>query len=65
LGSKDREFKRVLENFDKDIERKERYVGQRAEGLRRKFAALEQLVSGMKAQGQAMSARLGGGGGGE
>ncbi len=62
LASKDREFKRVIENFDKDIDRKERYVGQRAEGLRRKFAALEQLVSGMKAQGQAMQQRLGGGG---
>jgi flagellar hook-associated protein 2 len=64
LGSKDREYKRVLENFDKDIERKERLVSQRADGIRRKFAALEQLVSGMQAQGQAMQARLGAAGAG-
>jgi flagellar hook-associated protein 2 len=64
LGSKDREYKRILENFDKDIERKERMVSQRADGLRRKFAALEQLVTGMQAQGQAMQARLGAAGAG-
>jgi flagellar hook-associated protein 2 len=64
LGSKDREYKRILENFDKDIERKERVVSQRADGLRRKFAALEQLVTGMQAQGQAMQARLGAAGAG-
>ncbi len=39
-------------------------VSQRADGLRRKFAALEQLVSGMQAQGQAMQARLGAAGAG-
>lgn len=59
LGSKEREYKRILENFDKDIDRKERMVSQKADGLRRKFAALEQLVTGMQAQGQAMQQRLG------
>jgi flagellar hook-associated protein 2 len=59
LGSKDREYKRTLESFDDDIVRKERAASQRAEGIKRKFAALEGLINGMNSQGQAIAARLG------
>ena len=59
LGSKDREYKRTLESFDDDIIRKERAASQRAEGIKRKFAALEGLINGMNSQGQAIAARLG------
>lgn len=59
LGSKDREYKRTLDTFDDDIVRKERAASQRAEGIKRKFAALEGLINGMNSQGQALAARLG------
>jgi flagellar hook-associated protein 2 len=59
LGSKEREYKRTLETFDDDIVRKERAASQRAEGIKRKFAALEGLINGMNSQGQALAARLG------
>lgn len=59
LGSKEREYKRTLETFDDDIIRKERAASQRAEGIKRKFAALEGLINGMNSQGQALAARLG------
>jgi flagellar hook-associated protein 2 len=59
LGSKEREYKRTLSNFDDDIARKERNAAQRAEGIKRKFAALEGLINGMNSQGQAIAARLG------
>lgn len=59
LGSKEREYKRTLESFDDDIVRKERAASQRAEGIKRKFAALEGLINGMNSQGQALAARLG------
>ena len=59
LGSKDREYKRTLESFDDDIVRKERAASQRAEGIKRKFAALEGLINGLNSQGQAIAARLG------
>jgi flagellar hook-associated protein 2 len=64
IPSKEREFKRVLDNFDADIARKERMVSQRAEGIKRRFAAVESLISGMNAQGRSMAQSLGGGGGG-
>jgi len=59
IGSKEREYKRTLETFDDDIARKERAAAQRAEGIKRKFAALEGLINGMNSQGQAIAARLG------
>lgn len=59
LGSKEREYKRTLDTFDDDIVRKERAASQRAEGIKRKFAALEGLINGMNSQGQALAARLG------
>lgn len=59
LSSKEREYKRTLESFDDDIVRKERAASQRAEGIKRKFAALEGLINGMNSQGQALAARLG------
>ncbi|NBO39351.1 hypothetical protein EBU99_12295 [bacterium] len=59
LGSKEREYKRTLGSFDDDIARKERAASQRAEGIKRKFAALEGLINGMNSQGQAIAARLG------
>jgi flagellar hook-associated protein 2 len=62
IASKDREYKRVMQGFDDDIARKERLASQRAEGLKRKFAALDSLVSGMNAQGQALQQRLASGG---
>ncbi|BBH53672.1 flagellar filament capping protein FliD [Fluviispira sanaruensis] len=60
ISSKDREYKRILENFDKDLATKERLATQRAEGIRRKFAVVEQLISGMNAQGQVLQQKLGG-----
>lgn len=63
LPSKEREFKRVLDNFDQDMARKERAATQKAEGIKRRFAAVESLIAGMKAQGQGVAAALGGGGG--
>ncbi|MEN9827234.1 MAG: hypothetical protein RI953_2979 [Pseudomonadota bacterium] len=59
IGSKEREYKRTLNSFDDDIARKERAAAQRAEGIKRKFAALEGLINGMNSQGQAIAARLG------
>lgn len=59
ISSKEREYKRTLESFDDDISRKERAAAQRAEGIKRKFAALEGLINGMNSQGQAIAARLG------
>lgn len=61
LTSRDREFKSVLKNFDNDIAKAERLAAQRAEGIKRKFSALESLMGNLNAQGQAMQARLGGG----
>lgn len=58
IASKDREYKRMLANFDEDIGKKERIAAQRAEGIKRRFAALEQTVSGLNAQGQAMQSRM-------
>ena len=63
LPSKDREYRKMIENFDKDIVNKERYAAQRAETIRKKFSAVEQLMSNMNSQGQALS-RMGGGAGG-
>ena len=60
LPSKDREYKRLLANFDDDISKRERNASQRAEGIKRKFAALETLMNGMKAQGGAIASSLGG-----
>lgn len=62
IPSKEREYKRVLEGFDKDIANKERYAAQRAESIRKRFAAVEQLLSNLNSQGQALQ-RMGGGGG--
>jgi flagellar hook-associated protein 2 len=54
IPSKEREYKRVLENFDKDIESKERFALQRADSIRKRFAAVEQLLSNLNSQGQAL-----------
>ena len=62
LPSKEREFTRQLENMDQDIARKERMATQKAESIKRRFAALDSLVSGMKAQQGALAGQLGGGG---
>lgn len=59
LSSRDREFKSLLRSFDNDISRAERLAQQRSENIKRKFTALETLMSDMNAQGQAMQARLG------
>ncbi|KAB8038007.1 flagellar filament capping protein FliD [Silvanigrella paludirubra] len=60
LPSKDREYKHILENFDKDIAVKNRYAKQKEESIRHQFAVVEQLISGMNAQGQVLQQRLGG-----
>lgn len=60
LSSKDREYSQVLRQLEDDIQRKERLAGQRAEGVKRRFTALEQLVSGLNSQGEYVRARLGG-----
>jgi flagellar hook-associated protein 2 len=60
LSSKDREYSEVLRQFEDDIQRKERLAGQRAESVKRRFTALEQLVSGLNSQGEYVRARLGG-----
>lgn len=62
LPSKDREYKHILENFDKDIATKSRQAKQREEGIRRQFSVVEQLISGMNAQGQVLQQKLGNGG---
>ncbi len=59
LPSKEREYKRMLESFDKDIANKERYATQRADSIRKRFAGVEQLLSNLNAQGQAIQ-RMGG-----
>ncbi len=59
--SKEREYKKILDAFDKDIATKQRYVDQRSEGIKRKFSALEQFVSKFNTQSQAMQAQLGSG----
>jgi flagellar hook-associated protein 2 len=59
LPSKDREFKRLLENMDEELVRKERQIGQKAEGIKRKFAALESTMNNMRGQSQAIAERLG------
>jgi flagellar hook-associated protein 2 len=60
LPSKDREYKHILENFDKDIAVKNRFAKQKEESIRHQFAVVEQLISGMNAQGQVLQQRLGG-----
>ncbi|MGY3805096.1 flagellar filament capping protein FliD [Pigmentibacter ruber] len=60
IPSKEREYKRILENFDKDIAVKTRQAQQREEGLRRQFAYVEQLISGMNAQGKVLQQKLDG-----
>ena len=59
ISSKDREYTRALQELDSDIERKERLAAQRGEAVKRRFTALEGLVSGMKAQGDYLQQRLG------
>ena len=61
IPSKDREYKHILDNFDKDIATRTRQAKQREEGIRRQFAVVEQLISGMNAQGQVLQQKLGGG----
>ena len=60
LPSKDREYKHILDNFDKDIAAKNRYAKQKEESIRHQFAVVEQLISGMNSQGQVLQQRLGG-----
>ncbi len=60
IPSKEREYKRILEGFDKDIVSKERFATQRAESIRRRFTAVEQLLSNLNSQGQALQ-RMGSG----
>lgn len=62
LPSKEREYTRMVKGFDDDITRKQRTVEQRAESIKRRFAAMESLIGGLNAQGQALQARLGGAG---
>ncbi len=59
LSSKEREFRKILQGIDKDVASRERMIEQRADGIRRKFASLQELISGMNAQGQALQANLG------
>jgi len=59
IGSKEREFKRLLTSFDTSIVQKERMVAQKAETIRRRFANLDQLMSGLNTQSQYLQARLG------
>jgi flagellar hook-associated protein 2 len=54
LPSKEREYKRMLDSFDKDIAVKERYAAQRADNIRKRFSAVEQLLSNLNSQGQAI-----------
>lgn len=59
LPSKEREYKRILDNFDKDIAFKTRHAKQREDAIRRQFTVVEQLINGMNAQGQVLQQRLG------
>jgi flagellar hook-associated protein 2 len=64
LPSKDREYKRAIDAFDKNIVEKERFAAQRADSIKRKFSAVEKLLSNLNSQGQALQ-RMGAGSGGE
>lgn len=59
LPSKDREYKRLIDNIDNDLVRRERAAASKADGIKRRFASLEQFMNGMNAQGQAIAQRLG------
>ena len=59
LSSKDREYRKILASFENDIATKERLAEQRAAGIKRKFAAVESLISGLNTQGQFLAQKLG------
>lgn len=63
IPSKEREYRRILQTFDSEIERKNRMTEQRVDGLKRKFSALESLMGGLNSQQQYIQARLGNAGG--
>ena len=59
IPSKDREYKKILANFEQDIERKERLAEQRAQSIKRRYAAVEQLISGLNSQGKYLQQKFG------
>ena len=54
---------RIVENQDKEIARRERLLDEKEQSIKRRFTALEGQMAGLKAQGDFLSARFGGGGG--
>lgn len=64
LKTKTRGFERIIENQDKEIERKERLLAQKEQSIRRQFTSLEGNLSSMQAQGDFLKSRLGGAQGG-
>lgn len=58
-----RGLERVIENSDKEIQRRERLLDEKEQTIKRRFSALEGQMAGLKAQGDFLSARFGGGGG--
>lgn len=58
--SKDREYRKIVDNIDKNIANKQRLADQRAEGIKKKFTSLQQTLNNFRGQSQAMQAQLGG-----
>lgn len=61
LKSRSRALDTIIKNQDKLIEKKERTMEQRQESIKKRFTALEGRLSGLKAQGDFLAQRFGGG----
>ncbi len=63
LKSRSRGLERIIKTQDQDIERRERQLQAREQGIRRQFSALENNLANLNAQGNFLKQRFGGGGG--
>ena len=61
LKSRLRGMDKIIKNQDELIEKKERAMEDRVDSIRRRFTALEGRLSGLKAQGDFLKSRFGGG----
>ena len=64
VKGRQRTFETLIKNQDQEIERRQRIMEQKEQGIRRKFSALETQMAGLQSQGSFLAARFGGGGGG-
>ena len=60
VGTRKKDFQNRAGQVDKSIERKEKSLEKREEQLRSQFAKMEESMSKVQSQGQAMGAQLGG-----